>query len=230
MLICLLVSCDDGEFSERYETLVPFHTIELNSVFDVYLVQDTVYGIRISAHENVIKNVLLSVDTGILRISNESRIKWMSPESNKVKLFIHAENFYEIWPNETCYIKSVKPIISDEIRLIMGHHPKLSQIDLDLDCNSFLYWNNHQCGGKVTLKGRTTKLFIYSYGLMTVEADKLNTEFAVVENNSKGDCKVSVADKLEYSIRGVGNIYLSGQPREIVRGEVSSSGRLIEAE
>jgi hypothetical protein len=154
--------------------------------------------------------------------------KWLSPEGNKVKLYITSNLLYEILPNATCSITTVNPIISDEFRIVMGHSPKLTEINLTLACKSFLYWNNHQCGGKVTLSGQADNVFLYAYALMSIDAGQLNTQYAFVENNSKGDCEVFVNDVLEYSIRGVGNIYVRGNPREVVLHEQTSSGRLID--
>ena len=51
---------------------------------------------------------------------------------------------------------------------------------------------------------------------------------ASVENNSKGDCKIHCLSKLTYSILGSGNIYLTGNPPEIIKLEESSTGQLIQ--
>ena len=230
LLAIFLLSCDDhiGEEVTLYTGTEPFYAVELNGVFDVYLVQDTAFGVRVSAHEDIIENIKFDLDTGILRIENESMLKWAAPEKNKVKLFIHADRLSVLWPNETCYIKTLTPVISDDFNIIMGHNPKLAVIDLELDCGNFRYWNNHQCGGKVTLRGRFGSATIQIYGLMTVDAAALSTNYAFVENNSKGDCHVSVSEQIEYSIRSVGDIYLYGDPREIIAHELSSSGVLIE--
>jgi hypothetical protein len=109
----------------------------------------------------------------------------------------------------------------------MGHPTKLSTIELELNCKRFLYWNNYQCGGKLTLTGRTENLLIYSFALMTVDARALEADYAWIENHSKGDSRVHVENTLEYSIHGVGNIYLYGNPPEIIAHEVTSSGQLI---
>ena len=230
LLAVFLQSCDGyvGEEATLYRSTEPFYAVELNSVFDVYLVQDTAFGVRVSAHEDIIENIKLDLDTGILRIENESMLKWAAPEKNKVKLFIHADRLSVLWPNETCYIKSLTPVISDDFNIVMGHNPKLAVIDLELNCGNFYYWNNHQCGGKVTLRGQSGSATIQIYGLMSVDATALSVNHAYVDNNSKGDCHVWVQEQIEYSIHSVGNIYLYGDPAEIIAHELTSSGILIE--
>jgi hypothetical protein len=229
LLFLLFIACDEDNGNEAavYETLSPFNALELNSVFDVYLIQDTIDAIRVTADESVINNIVFRVDNEILRINNSAELKWLQPATNKVKLFIHFRTLSKIWPNETCSITTLNPIQVREFSIIMGHHPKLAVMNLELDCETFYYWNNHQCGGKLTLRGQVQYLTVLSFGLMSVEADGLRSEYALIENNSKGDCKVHVSSQLEYSIRSVGNIYLQGSPASIIPGEISSSGRLI---
>jgi len=110
----------------------------------------------------------------------------------------------------------------------MGHHPKLAELDLELNNGSFLYWNNHQCGGKLTLRGKTGSLLAYTFGYMSVDAVSLRADNAIIENSSKGDFEVWVNDKIEYSIRGIGDIYLYGNPDDIVLNERTSEGELIQ--
>lgn len=230
MLLTIFISCDENGIEEGtfYERLLPFTTLELNSVFDVYLIQDTIYAVKIVGNPQVIKNIRFKVENGILRISNDSRGKWLQPEENKVKLFISSNRLSQIFPKETCYIETVNPIITDDFSIIQGNKPKLSQINLTLDCGTFFYWNNYQCGGKLTLSGKTKNLIVYSFALMSVNARELRTDYALIENNSKGDCEVFVTNMLEYSIRGVGDIYLHGNPNEIIANEQTSTGQLIQ--
>jgi hypothetical protein len=232
ILLGLFASCHDDEAlkSRRYAKLPEFYMMELNDVFDVYLIHDTTNAIEVQGHEDVITKVEFKVDTGILRISNEARVKWLAPEKGRIRLLIHSTALSSIQPNETCFITTINPIIVKDFRIVMGHRPKVTEINLELNCDSFYYWNNHQCGGRVTLSGNTKVLSVYSYALMTVDAGSLMADHARVENNSKGDVTVRVQNKLEYSIRGVGDIYLRGDPGEVIPDDVTSSGRLIKIE
>jgi hypothetical protein len=100
--------------------------------------------------------------------------------------------------------------------------------DLELNCNRFYYWNMAPSGGLLTLRGNTRELIIWNFALMSVDANNVTTDYAFVENHSKGDCKVFVRDKLDYSIYGEGDIYLSGEPNQINLIERTSTGRLIQ--
>ncbi len=54
---------------------------------------------------------------------------------------------------------------------------------------------------------------------MSVNAGSLIANNAIIDDDSKGDCDLFVTDKLEYSISGTGNIYLKGNPKEIILDE-----------
>ena len=105
---------------------------------------------------------------------------------------------------------------------------KLNEAVLQLNCTTFYYWNNHPCGGKLTLSGTVQNLRIWNFALMSVEAKDLTAYDALVENSSQGDCEVTVTGKLEYSIKNSGNIYLHGHPPQIVLKEKTSTGELIQ--
>ena len=77
------------------------------------------------------------------------------------------------------------------------------------------------------MSGKTEELKIWNTAIMSVDAKNLVTEYALVENDSKGVCEVNVTNRLDYKIKGKGDIHLYGNPPEINEGEVSSTGKLI---
>lgn len=224
----LLTSCSDYEPTTNITELPAFDQVHLNSVFNVFLIQGDSYSIRIEADEEVAPHISFEVKDGILTVENNHKLKWLTPRASKVSLYITAVALSGITVNETCSIQTLNTLSADRFFIVMAPAPKLTEINLDLDCNEFYYWNNHQCGGKVSLKGRTRKLILYAFALITIDAKALAAEFALVENNSKGNCEIFVNQQLEYSIRGEGDIILYGNPAEILLEEDISSGQLIQ--
>lgn len=229
LLSTLFFSCGNDELEEtsRFEKLPSFHTLHLNSVFNVYLIQDTTFSVRIAGFGDTPEKISLMVVGDTLTIADPSKGKWFSPEKNKVKLYISADKLAVVYANATCYFESINPIISNQFALIMESDVKLMEANLELNCNNFTYWNNYLCGGKLTLSGRVGGLSATTFATMAIDASNLIADRAYLDNNSKGDCTLFVNDRLEYSIRGIGNIYLGGNPAEIILGEKTSSGRLI---
>jgi hypothetical protein len=229
LFIVLMSSCgnDGQEETFRYDELQDFTEVELNSVFDVYLQQDTLHSIRIVGSEKAVSHISYRVDSGVLRMADNAKLKWLSPRDNRIKVYLSALQFNSILVNEASRIQSVNTIESDQLSITMGPKTKLNEINLDLDVDSFTYWNNHQCGGNMKLGGKATHLTIYTFALMSVDAGALTVTSAFVDNSSLGDCEIFVTDRLEYSIHGLGNIYLHGNPQEIILRESSSSGQLV---
>lgn len=228
-LLLLLINCTDFEETVILRKELPaFNSIELNSVFDVFLIQDNSYSVKIEADADVANAISLDVENYTLKVGSNRKVKWLSPRLNKIRLFITAPGLNAVTSNETCSIQTLNTLTADEFSIIMLESPKLAEINLDLDCNSFLYWNSYHCGGKLILKGRATKLQLYTFSLMAVDAKALTSDYAIIESYSRGNCEVFVKQQLEYSIHGEGDILLYGSPQEILLKERTSTGELIQ--
>jgi hypothetical protein len=230
VLAMLLSSCskDDPEHASGIIELPPFNEIQVNSVFHIFLKQDTAFSIQIHGNKEITDEVRYTVENGILTLTNEFRKMWINPEDHTVELYISADQPKKIMVNETSFIETVNPIITGKFGLVTGN--KYAEARLELNCDTFYFWNNFPCGGKLTLEGNTRVLAIWNYIIMSVDAGDLTTGYAWVENHSKGDCIVNVKEKLEYSIYGRGNIYLYGKPGEIILKERTGSGELVRME
>jgi len=223
----ILFSCNKDIIEDSIVAeLEPFNEIELNDAFEVFLQEDSVYSIRIVGDEKVIQHVSFKVENNVLRIDNERSVKWITPRKNKIQLYLKSKTLSQIIAGEACYIQTINPITSEEFGLVLTG--KVNEANLELNSKIFYYWNDFPCGGKLTLSGETDELKIWNFALMSVNARNLTAKYAFIENSSKGDCEVNVVDRLEYSIRGIGDIHLYGSPSEIIKNQLSSSGRLIQ--
>jgi hypothetical protein len=215
-----------GMETQQLEAGLPdFREIRLSSTFELYLTEDTLFSIRIVADDDFIKHVVYEVIDSVLTLKVDSKRLWLKPKENKIKVFVHAHQLRLIHADETSYVTTTNPITSPEFGIIMKS--KLQEADLELNCNTFYYWNVHPCGGKLTLRGTVQNLKLWNEGLMSVDGSGLTTSYALMENKSKGDCRLHVTDKLEYSIFGQGNIYVAGDPPVLQAGLQTGSGQLI---
>jgi len=225
--VLILFSCkkESAEKSVLHDNLPAFDEIELKSVFEVYLIQDTIYSVKVVGNEKMVDDVTIENVNNVIRIKNNTKLKWLKPDDNKIKIYISSDRPKKVTAFETCNIQTVNPIISDEFGLILGS--KLNMADLELNNNIFYFWNIHPCGGKLTLRGYTQNLRIWNFAIMTVDAVNLNADVGLICNHSQGDCSIRVNNILDYSIFGEGNINLYGNPAQIIQTELTSSGRLI---
>jgi hypothetical protein len=233
-LAIILTSCgknglfsifDDSEnLVDKTINLGNFNYLKLESVFEVYLTQDTSNSLTIEGDESIIAKVSANLNDSVLEISNSYKAKWLKPKSNKVKLYLKFKVLKRIDIIETCNVQSENAITGEGLGVIF--EDKLSEANLNLNCKSFYYWNNHPCGGKLTLSGNTEKLVIWNFALMSVDASNLTATEVSIENHAQGNCWVRPVNSLTFSIFGTGNIYYYGNPARIDTGEITSSGRL----
>ena len=226
VLIVFFWSCSKPEALEsKFVKLEAFDKIAFNNPFDIYLTEDTCYSLEIIADGDRIKNIDYSLVDSVLTLTNRTKFKWLKPTKNKIEIYIHSKPLKKVWLNETCHLHTLNPITSESFGLILKS--KMNEATLDLDCRGFYYWNNFPCGGKLTLKGKAHHIKLWNYAILTIDAQELTTQEALVENNSQGDCTVNVSEELVYSITNSGNINLYGNPNRVIKNEISSSGRLV---
>lgn len=227
--LIVLTACGSGDEPDTVvHTVAPFESIVINSSFQIYLQEGTTYTVRVKGDPDRLPQISVEVTNNVLRLTDNNTLKWLAPRSNKIELVITAPAFGSMEVNQTCLIETMVPLTTG-LALNMGNSAKLVEANLAFNGGSFYYWNNYQCGGKITLTGNTSSLQLFSYATMAIDASALETEFALIENNSKGDLQVNATGHLEYSIRNLGNIYYRGNP-EIVAREITSTGRLIKVD
>lgn len=214
---------------EISENLSAFHTIEIDGVYDIVLIQDTIFGIFISGSEKEVDKTSFIVSDSVLSLSTGRAGQFLHPRRENMQVDIHVKNLRRINIHETCKIFAPDPLGygTDEIGIVVD--TKLAEIDLNLACKTFYYWNNPN-GTKMKLTGNVQELKIWNAGLSQVDASALHSDYVLCENGSLGNCSVRAQQKLEYSITNKGHIYYYGNPAEIVPVVVDSDGKLIKAD
>jgi hypothetical protein len=219
---------DSGNIIQKKFDLPAFDYLHLKSVFDVVLIQDSVYAITIEGDEDILKKVSADVSDSVLTMENNYIPKWLKPKSNKVKLYLRLKSLKEIDVYETSNVESQDTLYLPVLGVIF--HCKLAEANIIINCNSFYYWDDFPCGGMLTLGGKAKNLAIWNFALMAVDAQNLIADTAYIENHSKGDCRVRAENILRYSILGQGNIYYYGTPQQIIARDTTSSGKLIKVD
>lgn len=225
-LFALLTSCNKEVSLDKREVEVkPFNHIKLEDAFDLYISEGSAYSVFLKGDKKIIEKVDFIIEEDTLYISDNRSFKWTTPTKNKIEIHITSPPLQGIQTNGGSSIRTLTPITSQDFGLILSG--KSCEADIELNNETFYYWNNFPTGGKLTLRGTTKFLKIWNEALMTVDAKNLKASYAIVENGSKGDCVVTVGDKLDYKISGTGNIQVFGKPAEIIKHGSTSTGQLI---
>ncbi|MGL4596127.1 MAG: GIN domain-containing protein, partial [Bacteroidia bacterium] len=184
--------------------------------------------IRIEADDDFAAKVTAVVEDSVLKLDIDSKRMWLKPREKKIKVFVHAHHLRLVRMNQSSFLGTTNAITTPEFGIIM--QGKVQEADLELNCPTFYCWNVHPCGGQLRLRGTVQNLKIWSVALLGVQAENLTTSYALIDQESKADCRVHVTNQLEYGISGAGNILLSGHPPIISQTELNSTGRLIEVD
>lgn len=222
----LFFSCSKDEQVNLVVSMDAFHSIEINSTFEVQLQEDNSYYIEIIGAQDFAESVIYEVSDSTLKLNDDSGNKWTHPKDKQIVIVVHAPPLKLVTANETSLLTTLTPITSHEFGLIMKG--KSNTAELDLQGDIFYYWNNFPTGGILTLHGNVHELKVWNTGIMTVDGRDLIAAYAQVENDAESDCIVTVAQQIKWSITDEGNIHLYGSPPYIEQMEHSGSGGFIE--
>lgn len=226
LIMFLLVACNKDQKVDVLEMpLESFSVLSINDRFDVVLTQGTDEHIKISGHPSLVKKVEFNIIDNELIISSKSSSAWLRPRNNRIKIELTVANLSRINVNETGSLICTNELTGDEIGLVTTG--KLAEVDLNLNCTTFYFWNNFPCSGKITLKGQVHILKLWNNALMQVDAIDLLTDDSEIENNSKGDISTYTNNSIKYKINGEGNIRLKGNPPVLIPIESEGTGELI---
>jgi hypothetical protein len=224
--VIYLSACDKTTLiSSTIPLSQPYDTLVFADVFDVELVQDSLSFLEITGNPKFISHIKAELENNTLTVHNENRWRWLYPEKNKIRLTLHFNQLARIIANETCNIRSEKAIVANELGLVLKS--KLNQAQLNLNCQTFYFWNNFPCGGMLKLSGTCHEVKLWNYALMQVNATELSSHIARIENASKGDIRMYCSDSLFYKIKGAGNIEVFGNPSFLIDLGSSGPGKLI---
>ena len=226
-IVILFFACSKEEQEGRKIIgLSAYNKVHVLDPLELYLIEGESYAAEIVGPEGDLDKIELSIQDSVLTIEDKRRLKWSNPKQEKVKIYLTSFALGELTAEGGAIIQTMNPITKNEFGLILTG--KANEATLEIRSEGFYYWNNFPSGGKLTLIGQVNSLKLWNAALMAVDAEGLTTNYALVENASKGDISVRVLERLDYAISGEGDIQLYGNPPELNAGEQSSSGKLVQ--
>ncbi len=219
---CELDKCLQKKGKETTEVfyLDSFRCVDINGVFDVQLIPDSVYYIEAIGGENVLNDIDYDLQGDTLFIYDFNSCMWRK-EYSRPHLQVHFPDLNRVVLTESAYLFSTDSI-PGPLNLIIK--ARLSEVDLILNNSRFFVYNHMSSGGRVTLSGKTGVLYVSGYYNTIYDASKLQTKEAWIKNFSVADYKVWVTDKLHAEIHSSGKIFFRGNPEVTIDSLVSTGG------
>lgn len=229
MAFCL--SCDKNGLFDAGKTVIreiqlqeDFSLIEVENIFDITLVQDTVNKILVTCGENLQKFVDIHIQDKVLHLNQHTTNDWSRPY-NKIKLECHFIQMPGMNIREPISLSTIGTLTIPNFYIV--DWGTFCEMDVNLNVDNCYLDMSDEDFGLFKLKGKCAHAYFRTNGSAIVRADSLVTTFCKVDHHGWGDVYVNFTSKLEVSLQNTGNIYYIGDPLNIVIDKQSSDGQLI---
>lgn len=213
----------DESITEKEVSFDHYNSIWTYGIFDIRLVEDTVYKMVVTGRRSVVDNITYTQKNRKIIIEENKKNQWYRGIEKPVLEFHFRElRYFRI--EEPSRLRSLDTIHSDNLQVIVAN--ELSEVDLTMDAGTFYMENWSTNTGEYTLSGRCENFSVKLCGSGSLHAEGLETSHAVIEQQSIGKGYLSVKDTLEVYSSSQGDIYYAGNPKKIIF-EQNASGELI---
>jgi hypothetical protein len=204
--------------------LGPFHTLELNSVFDILLVQDTTDYALVTCGQNLIDNIVITQNNDLLQLDQNTGLNWARTYKHTlVELHFKMLSFIQI--NKSIRLETKSSVQSPDLS-VQDNSP-VSEIDITIDCNNFYMSVLRDNFGIYTVSGTTKNCRLEPDGSAHFKTMNLVADSCSFVHHGIGDCFVNAKRVLSGKIIRNGSIFYKYYPSlklEIEKG----SGKVLE--
>lgn len=218
--VLLFSSCDDmtvstgdgshevkanGKVTTEEREIPAFSQIELEGVFNVYLLQKEKESIRIEADENVLPFIVTEVENNILtvKLKDDSKIKKMK----KINVYITLADINKL---ETKGVGLLNCMGKLNLKSLELNLKGVGATKLNLDCEALNV--NSELVGSLNLSGSAISLNIKHKGIGAFEAFDMKAEKVNIESDGIGKVEVYASKQLIVDAKGLGGVSYKGNP------------------
>ncbi len=220
--MCDCLKSTGKEVKETRQTDV-FEEISLEDNINLFITQDTFNRIIVEAGEHLQKLIKTEVRENCLYITNDNTCNWVRSYDKQINVYLSMKNLRRL------ISKGSGDIIStDTIRaniLDVNNDGGTGVIDMLVDANES-YFRELIGPADFKIKGKSNYNYIWTAGYGKMDCRDLISYDALIVNNGTNDCYVNVSNNLKAVIFNTGNIYYSGNPKNINK-TVEGSGKVL---
>jgi hypothetical protein len=188
--------------------LTNFNEVSVASGIDLYLTQSNSENIKISGHEDLIKNVEVEKSGSSLNIRYKKNISWQRMfKGQTLKVYVNYKTLQAITASggSDVYGQNTLKTTSLKVQASGGSDIKMEIAAKDLELTV-------SGGSDANIKGTVTNMNIQSSGGSDVDALNLVSEYAKVTASGGSDANVHVTKGLEARASGGSDINYKGDP------------------
>jgi hypothetical protein len=209
-----------GEIIEQEIQLGSFAIIKAFDEVDIYLVNSSEQRVFIKAGKNLIPQIHLTVEDGILSITNDNSCNWVrSPENPGVYIFSNNISGIEIFDFANIY--SEETLVLDNLSIFSDG---TGNFDLNIDLDTLFVKSAYI--SNFTFSGNVDFLDLIITADSRFLARDLSAIDILIDHNGSNRVELYPVNKLEGIIQSTGSVYYFNEP-EILDVTVKSTGQLI---
>lgn len=212
-----------GDVITEKRNIEPFRDIETYKNIKVFIVQDSVYYLKVSAGKNLIDGISATVSNNVLLIENKNRCNWLRSFKNNFVVEVHTPVLNHIINNSSDDIIMLNKFKTDSLSI--DCHDGSGTIEINVEAP--VMWTNLHTGiSDVKGKGTVGVNYVYAAGQGSIDYSGIETGYTFITNKGTNDCYINVQKELNAEIFYVGYIYYKGNPYK-VNSVISGTGKLI---
>lgn len=194
-IITLLASCSDsnnclkriGERKTLIDGLHSFHTLNINSVFDITIIDSALYSISIEGYSNILDLVEHKVVNGVLTLENKYECTWLKKEDCP-KIIITAPKIDSVYINNACDLRSEGVLNYNNFFVFC--FAKILNCDLTLNCHN-VWFMAVATSGLYKLRGTANWVYLQNAGNGMLDAENFECYHLDLDHKSIGETKIS---------------------------------------
>lgn len=211
----------NGNMITKEVDINDFEEIVVTGNFEIMLKSGTSPGISITADENLHEYIEVSNSGDRLIIETTENLD----SDEGLSLLITYTKLTAIEVGGAATLESEETIAGEYFNISMSG---AGAVDLDVDLNALKL--SVSGAGSVDLSGRADETAISMSGAGGLDAFDMESKACKIQISGVGSANITVTEKLDASVSGVGGISYRGNPESVVSdvsglGSISKSGR-----
>ena len=183
-----------------------FNGLSVSNGIDLHLTQGNAENVRINAHPDLLKNVIVEKEGNVLRIRYKDNISWSRLfKGQEIKVFINYKKLESISASGGSDVFGENNLKTDRMTINASGG---SDITIKLETNELKIQSSG--GSDVDLQGTATNIDVSISGGSDLDATDLITSYAKVTASGGSDANIHVTKALEANASGGSDINYKG--------------------
>lgn len=185
-----------------------FNEVSVSSGIDLYLTQSNAENIKVIAHPDLLKDVIIEKENNLLKVRYRNNISWGRMfKGQSIKVYVNYKTLQAISASGGSDVFTQNTLKTDKLVASVsgGSDLELNLVTKDLQVQS-------SGGSDIELKGSAVNMQASVSGGSDIDALGFIVEYARVTASGGSDANVNVTKALEVSASGGSDVNYKGNP------------------